>query len=288
MKVPFNVDLTGKTAIVTGGSGVLCSAMAYGLAVNGAKVAIIGRNKEKLAKMSETLTENAKNEYGKDVTVKGYSCNVLDKEELVKTYEQIKAELGSCGILINGAGGNQPGAIASVTMLKKEKQEDDYSFWDLKEENIRTVMDLNYMGTLLPIQVFTRDMVEKRKGSIINIASVSSILPLSKVMAYSNAKSAVQSLTQWLAIHFGQSGIRCNAIVPGFYAAEQNHDLLFNKDGSYTDRAGDIIAGTPMGRFGNPEELIGAALFLASDDAAGFVNGIVLPVDGGYSAFSGV
>ena len=288
MKVPFNVDLTGKTAIVTGGSGVLCSAMAYGLAVNGAKVAIIGRNKEKLAKMSETLTENAKNEYGKDVTVKGYSCNVLDKEELVKTYEPIKAELGSCGILINGAGGNQPGAIASVKMLKKEKQEDDYSFWDLKEENIRNVMDLNYMGTLLPIQVFTRDMVEKRKGSIINIASVSSILPLSKVMAYSNAKSAVQSLTQWLAIHFGQSGIRCNAIVPGFYAAEQNHDLLFNKDGSYTDRAGDIIAGTPMGRFGNPEELIGAALFLASDDAAGFVNGIVLPVDGGYSAFSGV
>jgi len=159
MKVPFNVDLTGKTAIVTGGSGVLCSAMAYGLAVNGAKVAIIGRNKEKLAKMSETLTENAKNEYGKDVTVKGYSCNVLDKEELVKTYEQIKAELGSCGILINGAGGNQPGAIASVKMLKKEKQEDDYSFWDLKEENIRTVMDLNYMGTLLPIQVFTRDQL---------------------------------------------------------------------------------------------------------------------------------
>ena len=288
MKVPFNVDLTGKTAIVTGGSGVLCSAMAYGLAVNGAKVAIIGRNKEKLAKMSETLTENAKNEYSKEVTVKGYSCNVLDKEELVKTYEQIKAALGSCDILINGAGGNQPGAIASVKMLKKEKQEDDYSFWDLKEENIRNVMDLNYMGTLLPIQVFTRDMVEKRKGSIINIASVSSILPLSKVMAYSNAKSAVQSLTQWLAIHFGQSGIRCNAIVPGFYAAEQNHDLLFNKDGSYTDRAGDIIAGTPMGRFGNPEELIGAALFLASDDAAGFVNGIVLPVDGGYSAFSGV
>lgn len=288
MKVPFSVDLTGKTAIVTGGSGVLCSAMAYGLAVNGAKVAIIGRNKEKLAKMSETLTENAKNEYSKEVTVKGYSCNVLDKEELVKTYEQIKAELGSCDILINGAGGNQPGAIASVKMLKKEKQEDDYSFWDLKEENIRNVMDLNYMGTLLPIQAFTRDMVEKRKGSIINIASVSSILPLSKVMAYSNAKSAVQSLTQWLAIHFGQSGIRCNAIVPGFYAAEQNHDLLFNKDGSYTDRAGDIIAGTPMGRFGNPEELIGAALFLASDDAAGFVNGIVLPVDGGYSAFSGV
>ena len=175
MKVPFSVDLTGKTAIVTGGSGVLCSAMAYGLAVNGAKVAIIGRNKEKLAKMSETLTENAKNEYSKEATVKGYSCNVLDKEELVKTYEQIKAALGSCDILINGAGGNQPGAIASVKMLKKEKQEDDYSFWDLKEENIRNVMDLNYMGTLLPIQVFTRDMVEKRKGSIIGCGGVASV-----------------------------------------------------------------------------------------------------------------
>lgn len=149
-------------------------------------------------------------------------------------------------------------------------------------------MDLNYMGTLLPIQVFTKDMVEKRSGSIINIASVTSIIPLTKVMAYGNAKSAILNLTQWLAVHFGESGIRCNAIAPGFYAAEQNHALLFNEDGTYTDRARKIVAGTPMGRFGNPEELIGAALFLASDDAAGFVNGIVLPVDGGYSAYSGV
>ncbi len=145
-------------------------------------------------------------------------------------------------------------------MLKKEKQEDDYSFWDLKEENIRNVMDLNYMGTLLPIQVFTRDMVEREREAL----SISLLFPLSFLFqgyGLFQCKSAVQSLTQWLAIHFGQSGIRCNAIVPGFYAAEQNHDLLFNKDGSYTDRAGDIIAGTPMGRFGNPEELIGAALF---------------------------
>ena len=288
MKVPFSVDLTGKTAIVTGVSGVLCSAMSYGLAVNGAKVAIIGRNKEKLAKMSETLTENAKNEYSKEATVKGYSCNVINKDDLTAAYETIKNELGSCDILINGAGGNQPGAITSIEMLKKEKEDSDYSFWNLDEDRIRDVMDLNYMGTLLPIQVFTKDMGEKRRGSIINIASVTSILPLTKVIAYGNAKSAILNLTQWLAVHFGESGIRCNAIAPGFYAAEQNHDLLFNADGSYTDRARKIIAGTPMGRFGNPEELIGAALFLASDETASFVNGIVLPVDGGYSAYSGV
>lgn len=288
MKVPFNINLSGKTAIVTGGSGTLCSAMAYGLAVCGAKVAIIGRNKEKLASVSEKLTKDALDEYNKNVIVKGYSCNVINKDELSAAYETIKNELGSCDILINGAGGNQPGAITSIEMLKKEKEDSDYSFWNLDEDRIRDVMDLNYMGTLLPIQVFTKDMVEKRSGSIINIASVTSILPLTKVIAYGNAKSAILNLTQWLAVHFGESGIRCNAIAPGFYAAEQNHDLLFNADGSYTDRATKIIAGTPMGRFGNPEELIGAALFLASDETASFVNGIVLPVDGGYSAYSGV
>lgn len=288
MKVPFNINLSGKTAIVTGGSGTLCSAMAYGLAVSGAKVAIIGRNIEKLASVSEKLTKNALDEYNKNVTIKGYSCNVINKDELTAAYETIKNELGSCDILINGAGGNQPGAITSIEMLKKDKEDSDYSFWNLDEDRIRDVMDLNYMGTLLPIQVFTKDMVEKRSGSIINIASVTSILPLTKVMAYGNAKSAILNLTQWLAVHFGESGIRCNAIAPGFYAAEQNHDLLFNADGTYTDRARKIIAGTPMGRFGNPEELIGAALFLASDETASFVNGIVLPVDGGYSAYSGV
>ena len=288
MKVPFNINLSGKTAIVTGGSGTLCSAMAYGLAVCGAKVAIIGRNKEKLASVSEKLTKDALDEYNKNVIVKGYSCNVINKDELSAAYETIKNDLGSCDILINGAGGNQPGAITSIEMLKKDKEDSDYSFWNLDEDRIRDVMDLNYMGTLLPIQVFTKDMVEKRSGSIINIASVTSILPLTKVMAYGNAKSAILNLTQWLAVHFGESGIRCNAIAPGFYAAEQNHDLLFNADETYTDRARKIIAGTPMGRFGNPEDLIGAALFLASDETASFVNGIVLPVDGGYSAYSGV
>ena len=200
MKVPFNINLSGKTAVVTGGSGTLCSAMAYGLAVCGAKVAIIGRNKEKLASVSEKLTKDALDEYNKNVIVKGYSCNVINKDELSAAYETIKNELGSCDILINGAGGNQPGAITSIEMLKKEKEDSDYSFWNLDEDRIRDVMDLNYMGTLLPIQVFTKDMVEKRSGSIINIASVTSILPLTKVMAYGNAKSAILNLTQWLYI----------------------------------------------------------------------------------------
>ena len=226
---------------------MLCSAMAYGLAVNGAKVAIIGRNKEKLAKMSETLTENAKNEYGKDVTVKATAAMYWTKEELVKTYEQIKAELGSCGILINGAGGNQPGSHCICKDVKEGKTGGRLFFLGSKEENIRTVMDLNYMGTLLPIQVFTRDMVERERK---HYQYRFCFFHPSSFQGHGlfQCKSAVQSLTQWLAIHFGQSGIRCNAIVPGFYAAEQNHDPLFNKDGSYTDRAGDIIAGTPMGR----------------------------------------
>lgn len=288
MKIPFDVNLSGKTAIVTGGSGTLCSAMAYGLAVSGASVALIGRNRDKMSQVISSLTQQAADEQNKSTVIRGYTCNVTDKSSLISTYETIRAELGSCDILINGAGGNQPGAITAAEMLAKEPGTDDYSFWDLDEDKIREVMDLNFMGTLLPIQVFTRDMVAKRSGSIINIASVSSILPLTKVVTYSNAKCAILNLTQWLATHFGQSGIRCNAIAPGFYAAEQNHDLLFNSDGTPTPRAKKIIAGTPMGRFGNPEELIGAALFLASDDASGFVNGIVLPVDGGYCAYSGV
>lgn len=288
MKVPFKTDLTGKTAIVTGGSGTLCSAMAYGLAVSGAKIALIGRRLDKLQEVTGDMTVKAECEYGKKVIVKGYSCDVTDKIGLAQVYEVIKRELGSCDILVNGAGGNQPGAITSIEALEKEKGVDDYSFWNLDEDRIRDVMNLNYMGTLLPIQVFTKDMVEKRSGSIINIASVTSILPLTKVIAYGNAKSAILNLTQWLAVHLGESGIRCNAIAPGFYAAEQNHRLLYNEDRSFTKRAEKIIAGTPMRRFGNPEDLIGAALFLADDEASAFVNGIVLPVDGGYCAYSGV
>lgn len=274
--------LLGKVAIVTGGSGVLCSGMARALAKEGASVAIIGRNVAKL----EAVVESIKIETTSKVC--GYSCDVTDKLSLESTYEIIRAELGPCDILINGAGGNKSGAITSIEKMDETYSESDMSFWNLSEDAIREVYELNYMGTVLPVQVFTKDMVLRRSGTIINIASVAAILPLTKVVAYGNAKSSIISLTQWLATHFGKSGIRCNAIAPGFYAAEQNHDLLFNKDGSLTDRAGKIIAGTPMGRFGNPEDLIGPTIFLADEKASGFVNGVVLPVDGGYSAFSGV
>ena len=273
MKVPFNINLSGKTAIVTGGSGTLCSAMAYGLAVCGAKVAIIGRNKEKLASVSEKLTKDALDEYNKNVIVKGYSCNVINKDELSAAYETIKNELGSCDILINGAGGNQPGAITSIEMLKKEKEDSDYSFWNLDEDRIRDVMDLNYMGTLLPIQVFTKDMVEKRSGSIINIASVTSILPLTKVIAYGNAKSAILNLTQWLAVHFGESGIRCNAIAPGAIDTEMTREIPEKK----LQELADTIQ---LRRRGQPEDVAKVVGFLACD-AASYVTGTVIPVDGG-------
>ena len=281
MKLPYQIDLTGKVAIVTGGSGTLCSAMAWGLAQSGAKVSLIGRNAEKMDKVVSSMRDEG-------LEVRGYCCDVTDKAGLVMTYQNIKTELGACDILINGAGGNQPQAITAIEQLDQEISDNDDSFWNLDEGAIRNVMDINYLGTLLPIQVFTKDMKENGTGSIINIASVAGVLPLTKVMAYGNAKSAIVSLTQWIAVHMGQSGIRCNAIAPGFYAAEQNHDLLYNKDGSLTERAGKIIAATPMGRFGNPQDLIGAALFLASEEASGFINGIVLPVDGGFLANSGV
>lgn len=281
MKIPFHVDLSGKTAIVTGGSGTLCSAMAWGLAKNGAKVALIGRNPEKMEKVVSSMTDE-------NLEVKGYCCDVTDKQALIETYQKIKEELGCCDILINGAGGNQSGAVSPVERLGKDFAPEDMAFMNLMEENVKNVMEINYLGTFLPIQVFAEDMIKNRKGSIINIASCAGILPLSKVVTYANAKSAIVSLTQWLSTYFGESGVRCNAIAPGFYAAEQNHDLLYNKDGSHTKRAADIIRETPMGRFGEPQDLIGPALFLASDEASGFVNGVVLSVDGGFTACPGV
>lgn len=281
MRLPFKVDLSEKTAVVTGGSGTLCSAMAWGLAKNGAKVALIGRNPDKINKVVDSMRSEG-------LEVSGYCCDVTDKEALVKTYSQIKEELGTCDILINGAGGNKPGAISPIERLGKEFKPEDMSFMELTRENVQDVMEINYLGTFLPIQVFAEDMIRNRKGSIINIASCAGILPLSKVVTYANAKSAIVSLTQWLSTYLGESGVRCNAIAPGFYAAEQNHALLYNEDGTLTKRAADIIRETPMGRFGKPEDLIGPALFLASDEASGFVNGVVLSVDGGFCACPGV
>lgn len=281
MKLPFYVDLSGKNAIVTGGSGTLCSVMAHALAECGAGVAIIGRDKVRLEDIAGRMQKEG-------LAVKGYSCDVCDKKALSDTYECIKKDFGTCDILVNGAGGNKPDAITVGEWIKGEENDSDHSFWELNQDAVRAVMDLNYMGTMLPIQVFTCDMLKKHSGSIINIASVAGMMPLTKVVTYGNAKSAIVNLTQWMAVHMGDSGIRCNAIAPGFYAAKQNYDLLFNEDGSRKPRAEKIIAHTPMGRFGKPEDLIGTVLFLASDEASGFINGAVIPVDGGFSAYSGV
>lgn len=280
MELTFHADLTGKTAIVTGGSGTLCSCMAEALAMNGCKVAIIGRGREKLDKVAGAMQE-------KGLQVKGFCADVCKKEELENAYEEIKNEFGTCDILINGAGGNTPETITSNEYLGKEWTEGDDDFWNMKVDALHEVMDLNYLGTVIPTMVFTRDMVKKHSGNIINISSVAGAHALTKVVAYANMKGSIINLTQWLAVHLGESGVRCNAIAPGFYAAQQNHDLLFYPDGNLKPRAEKIIAHTPMRRFGKPEDLAGTAVFLASD-ASAFVNGIVVPVDGGFLAYSGV
>lgn len=295
MSVGYDVKLTGKVAIVTGGSGTLCSVMAKALADCGAKVAIIGRDKEKAEAVAKQITDSLSDSEG---IVRGYSCDVCDKVQLEMVYEQIKAELGSCDILINGAGGNRKEAITvkeniitadmSAEAASLEMSDFEQSLWGLAEQSVDEVMELNYKGTLLPIMVFTKEMIKKQSGSIINISSVAGVLPLTKVVTYSNAKSAIVNLTQWLAVHLGTSGVRCNAIAPGFYDAVQNHDLLFNEDGSLKPRAEKILNNTPMGRFGEPKDLAGAAVFLASEEMSGFINGVVLPVDGGFLAYSGV
>ena len=280
LDLPLNIDYTGKTVVITGAGGVLCAEMVKAFAQSGARVAALDLNEDAVRRLADEL----KNE-GLECT--GYKANVLDAEALEEVHKSVLAKYGPCDILINGAGGNNPKATTD-NEYQHEARPGQKTFFELDAAGVDFVFRLNFQGSLIPAQVFAKDMVERQSGNILNISSMNAYTPLTKIPAYSGAKAAISNFTQWLATYFARSGIRCNAIAPGFYAAEQNHALLFNEDGTYTDRARKIVAGTPMGRFGNPEELIGAALFLASDDAAGFVNGIVLPVDGGYSAYSGV
>lgn len=280
LDLPLNIDYTGKTVVITGAGGVLCAEMVKAFAQSGARVAALDLNEDAVRRLADEL----KNE-GLECT--GYKANVLDAEALEEVHKSVLAKYGPCDILINGAGGNNPKATTD-NEYQHEARPGQKTFFELDAAGVDFVFRLNFQGSLIPAQVFAKDMVERQSGNILNISSMNAYTPLTKIPAYSGAKAAISNFTQWLATYFARSGIRCNAIAPGFYAAEQNHALLFNEDGTYTDRARKIVEGTPMGRFGNPEELIGAALFLASDDAAGFVNGIVLPVDGGYSAYSGV
>jgi NAD(P)-dependent dehydrogenase (short-subunit alcohol dehydrogenase family) len=285
MSVPFKVDLSGKVAVVTGGTGVLCSAMARALAECGAGVAVLGRRKD----VADELAARIRKEGGKAI---GVSADVVDRAKLEAANAVIEKELGPVDILLNGAGGNHPKGTTSVETMNPEDVGKTTAgvttFYDLDPEGLQHVFNLNFLGTLLPCQVFTRSMVARRKGTIINISSVSAGRPLTKVAAYGAAKAAINNLTQWLAVHFARTGVRVNAIVPGFFLTEQNRNLLTKPDGSLSPRGDKIIAGTPMGRFGEAHELLGALLWLVDDRAAGFVTGSVVPVDGGFTAYSGV
>ena len=284
MSVPFKVNLSGKTAVVTGGGGILCGVMAKALAECGAKVAILDLKKENADKVANEIIAAGG-------TAMGVAANVLEIESLNAAKAEVTAKFGPCDILINGAGGNHPKGTTSKEHLTKEdlkKAEGVITFFDLDPAGVGFVFNLNFLGTLLPSQVFCRDMVEGKGGNVINISSMNAFCPLTKIPAYSGAKAAISNFTQWLAVHMAKVNIRVNAIAPGFFLTDQNRALLTNADGSLTARGNKIVSQTPMGRFGKPEELVGTLLWLIDDNASGFVNGTVIPVDGAFSAYSGV
>jgi len=282
MNLSIKPDLSGKIAVITGGAGVLCREFAKALALCGAKVAILNRT---LSKAEAVAAEIA----AMGGTAIAVGVDVTKKDSVEAAHEAVLAQLGPCDILINGAGGNNPRATTDKEYFEPgDIDADTKSFFDLGDEDIEFVFNLNFIGTLLPTQAFARDMVGHEGCTIINVSSMNAYTPLTKIPAYSGAKAAISNFTQWLAVHFSRVGIRVNAIAPGFFSTEQNKNLLWNEDGTPTARTGKILAATPMGRFGTPEELLGALLFLADDKAASFVTGIVIPVDGGFSAYSGV
>lgn len=285
MSRQFSVDLSGSTAVVTGGGGVLCGSMAEALAEAGAQVAIADLREEAAAAVADRIKAAG----GKAI---GVACNVLEKASLEEAHAKVMEAFGAPGILVNGAGGNHPKGTTSKEYLEAADLqgvvEGVQSFYDLDPQGIQFVFNLNFLGTLLPTQVFTREMAAAGKGTIINISSMNAFTPLTKIPAYSAAKAAVSNFTQWLAVHFSRVGVRVNAIAPGFFLTDQNRSLLTKTDGSWTPRAETILAHTPMAKFGEPSDLRGALLWLVSDEASGFVTGTVIPVDGGFSAFSGV
>lgn len=283
MNLPFQINLENKVAVITGGSGILGSTFSKALAKAGAIVVILARNKEKLDKVVEDINQDGGTAYG-------YSVDVLSKSEVENVHQLIKEEVGPCTILINGAGGNHPDATTSHEYLNLEDldQELEQSFFELGLDSIKHLFELNFLGTVLPTQIFAKDMLSKEGSTIINISSMNAYQPLTKIPAYSGAKAAINNLTQWLATYFSKVGIRVNAIAPGFFLTDQNRSLLIEGNGEFSQRAQKIIHQTPMERFGEPEELIGTLLWLVDQSASGFVTGIVVPVDGGFSAYSGV
>ena len=270
-----------KVVVITGAGGVLCSVIAKAYAKEGAKVALLDLNLEAAQAKAKEISDLG-------YLAKAYQCNVLSKESIETAHQLILNDLGSCDILINGAGGNNPRANTDNEFFKNEDLGNMKTFFDLEQAGVEFVFNLNYMGTLLPSQVFAKDMLDKEDASILNISSMNSFTPLTKIPAYSGAKAAISNFTKWLAVHFSKTNIRCNAIAPGFFVTLQNEKLLFNADGTPTARTEKILRNTPMDRFGKAEELIGACLFLTNKEQASFINGVVLPIDGGFSAYSGV
>ena len=280
IQLPINIDYKDKVVVITGAGGVICGAMARAFAQSGAKVAALDLNKEAVIKLSDELTSEG-------FICKGYKANVLDPEMLEEVHKNVLADFGACDILINGAGGNNPRAT-TFNEYQHEAQEGKKSFFDLEADGGDFVFKLNFQGALLPTQAFAQDMVERKSGCILNISSMNAYTPLTKIPAYSAAKAAISNFTQWLATHFAGTGIRCNAIAPGFLVSAQNYSLLFNDDGTPTARSAKILNGTPMGRYVDPGELLGATLFLCDDKAASAITGVVLPIDCGFASYSGV
>ncbi len=278
----FGTDLTGKVAVVTGAGGVLCSSFAKTLAKAGAKVALLDINEEAAKGFADEIVADGG-------VAKAYKCNALDKDSCNAVAEAVLADLGPCDILLNGAGGNNPRATTDKEYyFSGDIDEDCKNFFNLDADGVSFVFNLNFLGTLIPTQAFAKQMLGREGCNIINISSMNAFTPLTKIPAYSGAKAAISNFTQWLAVHFSKEGIRVNAIAPGFFSTKQNAALLWNPDGSPTPRTDKILAATPMGRFGEAHELDGALLFLINNAAAGFITGVVLPVDGGFSSYSGV
>ncbi|MDE3740915.1 SDR family oxidoreductase [Maribacter polysaccharolyticus] len=274
----------GKVVVLTGAGGVLCSTLAKAMAKQGHKIAVLDLKKEAAEKVANEIIAAGG-------TAIGVVANVLEKESLESAKSEVNSKLGSCDILINGAGGNHPlGTTSNPHLLEEDllnTTEGFKTFFDLDTKGIEFVFNLNFIGTLLPTQVFAKDMVGKKGCSILNISSMNAFTPLTKIPAYSGAKAAVSNFTQWLAVHFSKVGIRVNALAPGFFLTDQNRTLLTTESGDLTPRGNTIIDQTPMGRFGEPEDLISTTLYLC-DEASSFVTGVVIPIDGGFSAFSGV
>ncbi|MDY5531287.1 MAG: SDR family oxidoreductase [Pumilibacteraceae bacterium] len=277
MMVPFKVDLKDKVVAITGAGGVLMREFACAMAECGARVALLDINEPAAKEVADKIGENA-------LAIK---TNCLDKHSIIAAKRQINEKWGNVNFLINGAGGNNPKATCDNEYMTPDLSEETKSFFDLDESGLKFVFDLNITSAFLVTQVFAVDMI-KTGGDIINISSMNAFRPLTKIPAYSAAKAGISNFTQWLAVHFAPCDIRVNAIAPGFFVTTQNRALLFDNDGNPTARTGKILAGTPMKRFGRPSELIGALLFLADRNSSGFITGVVLPVDGGFNAYSGV